>query len=167
MILSRSRAGGRWVLSVSCESCGSLFERQERVYMRAANDDLCRSCSNRKAKTGSPEAVSYACTSCGVAVTRGYSMCKSCSHSHPAVHCGDCGVQVTAGALRCLPCHNKNQNKGLSRPRTLFNVSPAWRRVRQSCFERDNFCCQSCGTRGWGAERPPHLFVQRPPSTQT
>lgn len=160
MITERFRANGRWVLCIACDSCAARFDRQERVYMKSTNGDLCRSCSGREASTGTPVSAVYSCTGCQSPTSRGYSKCKSCSHKGPEFHCADCGVPITTGALRCLPCHNKKQNKGLSRPRTIFNVSPLWQAARLACFERDNFTCQACQTRG-GVLNAHHMLSYR------
>jgi 5-methylcytosine-specific restriction endonuclease McrA len=121
------------------------YEQQARVYQKSANKGLCRSCCQR-------DFIIWKCEGCGTATSRGYTKCKRCSHKGPELpdrFCSDCGVTLKADtSLLCLPCHNKNQNKGLSRARTLFNVSASWAKVRTACFERDDYTCQECEVRG-------------------
>ena len=117
--------------------------RDARVFRKAKNQFMCRSCAQRGP-------LVWFCTSCMITTTRGYSRCKSCSHLKPraTLHCEDCGTKLKGGKRVCLQCHNIRQDKGLSRERTLFNVSPAWSKARTACFERDDYTCQECDDRG-------------------
>lgn len=129
----------RTYLQLTCEECSDGYLQQERVYRRARWPNRCPKCRHQ----------TYKCRQCGAATTRGYDLCKSCSHLKPRAECAGCGRRVrSSSAVRCLPCHNKKQNRGLSRERTLFNVSPNWAKARTACFQRDNYTCQECGKRG-------------------
>lgn len=134
---------------MQCDACAAPIRRQVRVYRRSRFPDHCRSC----AASGGAQARSgkcNACPDCGVAIWRGSSKCKSCAQKTlQQRHCCDCGVAISLRAReRCIGCHNKKQNRGLSRARTLFNVSTEWREARLQCFSRDDFQCQQCGDRG-------------------
>jgi 5-methylcytosine-specific restriction endonuclease McrA len=92
------------------------------------------------------------CIGCGRHCDRRAIRCITCSNKArgiPRQGCLDCGTPVVElRSLRCLPCHNKRQDRGLSRERTKFNLSEAWRVVRTACFKRDNWTCQFCYVSG-------------------
>lgn len=126
-----------------CQGCGAETAR--------TSNRRCRSCAT-------PARADYSCRDCGTSVHRGSARCRPCAaklRRVPRAQCSGCGVEVTLGAIRCLSCHNLAQDRGLSRDRTKFNVSDEWRLARMTCFERDDYTCQSCGARG-GVELNAH-----------
>jgi 5-methylcytosine-specific restriction endonuclease McrA len=156
-ILQKFRRGLRAYLTIKCEACSDIFERQERVYLRQSrNPNLCKVCSSRLGRTAQAKAVDHKCEDCGTQIWRGAQRCKPCAAKHRtpfenrrvACFCAECSTEVWHGSIRCLSCHNEKQDEGKSKARTLFNVSQSWRKARTACFERDNYTCQNCGDRG-------------------
>jgi 5-methylcytosine-specific restriction endonuclease McrA len=92
----------------------------------------------------------YSCSVCNKEVSRGYTMCGSCSKRKPRPNCVDCGIQIRLHSKRCSPCHNKNQltDHSSRAERTRFNNSSEWTFARTSCFERDSYTCVRCNVKG-------------------
>ena len=93
------------------------------------------------------------CVDCDKLIWTPAIRCKACSNKSRSTrvpkYCIVCGTEINRLAKkRCLSCHNKNQDKGLSRARTKFNVSPKWKKAREACFKRDDWTCQHCNTKG-------------------
>ena len=133
----------RKYLSLVCTVCSVPYTQQARLYKVAVWKDRC----SKHRKADAPK-----CSTCGVVVTAGYAKCKKCNgleKTLPKKLCKDCGITIDRKAVsRCLPCHNKQQDKGLSRERTKFQNSSAWKTVRTECFTRDDYTCQICNVRG-------------------
>lgn len=137
-------------LVIRCRVCSTEFDQQQRIYKKSKRPGLCPTCALRASRLGhEAPAPDYRCSKCEKKIWRGSTNCKSCAQKLPDRFCVDCSTLLKShGAERCLSCHNKNQNKGKSRERTLFNVSPAWQKARTDCFERDDYICQHCRVRG-------------------
>lgn len=144
----RFYVGKRAHLRLVCSRCATTYTQQERVHRRSVWKDRCRSCRGDYA--GLP-AMHKKCLDCSKPIWPGGMRCKSCAQKKVVCprFCADCGTAITRLAkARCLSCHNKKQDLGLSRSRTKFNASSAWADVRNSCFDRDGYTCQSCSVRG-------------------
>lgn len=133
-----------------CSVCSVGYNQQDRLYRKAVWRDRCP--RHRR--------LAALCQDCGAELTeRSAVRCKTCSNKSratPPKFCVDCGAAISKRAKRrCLPCHNRHQDRGLSRERTKFNASDAWRVVRVKCFERDDYACRHCGVRG-GVELNAH-----------
>lgn len=142
---------GKRHLTYLCEVCGKTYEQQKRLYEKAKWKDRCP--EHRYDMNKPPPATlrgkpTGTCPDCGKPIWRGSTKCKSCAQKGPTNHCIDCGIEIHRQAKRCKPCYDRLQNRGLSKDRVKFQNSRAWNEVRQACFERDDFTCQNCGTRG-------------------
>lgn len=148
-VVERYRELGYTWLRIICLDCNKEYLQQARVLHKSKYPGVCPVCVSSKQKVPLKK-----CGGCGVEASRGYSWCKKCSglarrkEKVPQRNCCRCGVCVGPTSTYCLPCHNKNQNKGKSRLRTIFNVSPGWKKVRAECFTRDDYTCQHCKERG-------------------
>ena len=131
---------GRAHIENRCEKCGDAYVQQKRLWVNALWKSRCPKCRGEFRLNSCPE--------CGKAIYRGSAKCKSCAQKHDRPLCTDCGKEINLGSTRCLACHNKAQDRGLSKERVKFQASTKWARVRQSCFERDDFTCQECNQRG-------------------
>ena len=131
---------GRAHIENRCERCGDVYVQQKRLWVKVVWKSRCSKCRG--------EFRQNICLGCGKTVSRGYTQCKSCARKYDRPACIDCGKQIHLGSTRCLSCHNKLQDRGLSKERVKFQVSKKWAKVRQLCFERDNFTCQECNQRG-------------------
>ena len=103
------------------------------------------------------------CEDCGTQIWKGSTKCKKChniAQKGDDNFCIDCGEQISRKATRCKPCVDKIQDQGKSKERVKFQNSPKWRSARTKCFERDNYTCQICFTRG-GTLEAHHLKPYR------
>lgn len=132
-------------LVIRCDSCGSDFLRQKRVYVSIDRPDNCRHCNSTKRSLDK-------CVDCGNIIYRGSLRCKKCYGKTISIdrnNCLDCGVKVKCiKSKRCLSCHNRKQDKGKSTERVKFNASKKWATLRNECFERDSYTCQHCNKLG-------------------
>lgn len=129
----------RRYLKLVCSQCGTTYHQQARVFRSARWQHRCSKCRKQ----------TYTCTTCGQAVSRGYSKCKSCAHRGPIRLCSDCQAPISQKAhSRCRACHNKHQNQGRSTERTKFNNSESWKRLRNQCFADHDYTCVVCQCRG-------------------
>lgn len=124
-------------LSKACKTCGTIFQRKTRVtYKQWATTNFC----------------SLAC--CGEWRFNGdrhprwkggkvKKICQSCSKEF------DVGQSRFAKAKFCSPaCKIKAQDRGISSANEKARKSDRYREWRKGVFQRDDYTCQVCGTRG-------------------
>lgn len=144
-------------LKLKCEKCDSEYTQQKRVFQKASWKFRCPKCRWNICKSRQ-DRPTLRCLDCSKLIWRGSKKCKSCARKthRPDNFCTFCKRKISNKINQktkilpksCRGCHNVRQDQGKSRARTKFNASRKWAKLREKCFERDNFICQKCFKRG-------------------